>query len=135
MATITPTLSIRNAMLNLVLSALDSGASGGTCKLYTGSKPAGPGTAITSQVLLGTGTLQKPSAVVSNGVMTFNAITQDSAADASGVAAWARFSDSNGNAVIDVDASVVGGTGFLQMNTTNIVAEGPISITSCVINA
>lgn len=124
-----------NAVLTLIAAALDAGAgtTGATCNIYSGTKPDKPETAITSQVLLGTLTCQSTCGVVANRALTFNSITQDAEANDTSTATWARFFNKSGTAVIDVDVSTLGGTGFLKMNTTNIVAGGPITITSCVI--
>lgn len=135
MAIVTLSDAAANAVLTEINTRLNAGATGATVKVYTGTKPAGPDTAITSQVLLGTLTCATVAGTVASRTLTFAAITQDSSADASGVATWARLADSNGLAVVDVDASVIGGTGFLQMNTTNIVELGPILIASLVITA
>ncbi len=133
MATITLSTTTGNSSLTQILNALNAGSTGATCKLYTGTKPTSPETAISTQVLLGTLTCSKPAGTVAAKVLTFDVITQDSSADNTGTATWARFADSTGTAVMDVDASTIGGAGFLQMNTTNIVAGGPITISSCVI--
>lgn len=133
---ITPSLSLRNATAALWLAALQAGASDTTIKFYTGTKPTGPDVAPngTTQVLLGTLTCTSQVGTTGSGSLTFDAITQDSDADASGTATWARLTDGNGTAVIDVDVSETGGTAFLKLNTTNIIIHGPISISSFVIN-
>lgn len=125
----------KDAVLNALKGRIDNGGAAGSIKIYTGTKPAGPGTAITNQVLLGTLALSYPCGAVAGGALTFGPITQDSQADATGTATWARIFDSNGNAKIDVDASVTGGSGFMQMNTTSVIFNGPILINSCVITA
>ena len=135
MAIVTLSDAAANAVLTEINTRLNAGATGATVKVYTGTKPAGPDTAISSQVLLGTLTCATTAGSVASRTLTFAAITQDSSADATGVATWARLADSNGLAVVDVDASIIGGTGFLQMNTTNIVELGPILIASLVITA
>jgi hypothetical protein len=82
---------------------------------------------------LGTLTFSNPAASASaSGVLTFSSITQDSAADATGTATWARIADSGGTTVFDCD---VGGTnesttGTIQLNTSAIVTGGPIQISS-----
>ena len=60
-----------------------------------------------------------------------------SAADATGVAAWGRVKSGEVTpvAVLDFDISTTGGSGFGQMNTTNVVALGPIAAPSVVITA
>lgn len=105
-----------------------------TVQIYTGTKPADPGTAITSQVLLGTCTCSATAGTFSGRRFTFNAITQDSAADNGGTATWARFLDGAGTGVLDVDVTTTGGGGFMQMNNTTITVGGLISITSCYVD-
>ena len=135
MATITLSDAAVNAVLTEIANRLDAGTGPATISVYTGTKPAGPDTAITTQVLLGTQTCSDPVGFVASRSLTFGTITQDSAADDSGNATWARTSDSDAVAVVDVDVTATGGGGFLQLNTTAIVAGGPIQITSFVITA
>jgi len=130
MAVIKLTTAVRNAMGDAILAALDAGSGPATLEVYTGTQPAGPATAITDQVLLGTLTFSDPAGSTSGGVITFGAITQDTAADATGTAAWVRLRDSTGAAVMDGDATVSAGTGFFKLNTLSIVAGGPIQATS-----
>ena len=135
MSQFTLSTAAANAVLNALNDLVNAGSGPGTIKLYTGTKPAGPATAITTQTLLGTLTLADPAGTVASGAWTFGAITSDSAADAGGTATWARISDSDGVGVIDIDVSTVGGTGFGQMNTTAIVKDGPITAPSVVVTA
>ena len=134
MATVRFSSTLKNNVLTPVQAAIDAGTTGGTIKIYSGSMPTTVDTAITSQVLLGTLTFSKPCGTIDTGALTMSAITQDSAADATGTAAWARIADSNGEAAIDIDVSATGGSGALRLNTTNIVIGGPILITSFVIS-
>ena len=134
MATVRFSSTLKNNVLTPVQAAIDAGTTGGTIKIYSGSMPTTVDTAITSQVLLGTLTFSKPCGTIDTRALTMSAITQDSAADATGTAAWARIADSNGKAAIDIDVSATGGSGALRLNTTNIVIGGPILITSFVIS-
>lgn len=122
----------RNELAQRFQVLLDAGAGNGTIKIYTGTQPASADDGIGGATLLGTLTFSKPSApAASGGVLTFDAITQDDAADASGTATWARIADSAGNTVFDCDVGTSGAT--INLNTTTIVAGGPISITSFTI--
>lgn len=136
MAIITPSDTLKTTTANAWLAAIDAGASNSSIKFYTGSKPASPSVAPngTTQVLLGTCTCSTVAGVVASQALTFNAVTQDASADTTGTATWARVCDGDGTGVIDVDVSDLGGTAFLKMNTTSIVAGGPISVASFVIN-
>lgn len=135
MPIITPSPTLKTNTAALWLAALEAGAGNATLELYTGSKPGDTTVAPngTTQRLLGTMTCSPTVGVAAAGELTFNPITQDSAADDNGTATWGRFRDGDGVAVIDVDAGVIGSTAFLQLNTTNIIAGGPIAVTSCVI--
>lgn len=125
--------ALKNSCLTPIRDAIDAGSGAGTIRLYTGTMPADVATAVTVQVLLGTLTFSDPSGTVAAGAFTASAITQDSAADATGTATWARVFDSASVAVMDVDCTVTGGGGTMQLNTTNIVIGGPILISSFVI--
>jgi hypothetical protein len=126
--------SIANGFATDLLAAIDADAGAGTLKFYTATQPAGPDTAITSQTLLGTATLSDPAGSVSGRVLTFDAITSDSAADATGTCTWARLLDNSGDAIADFTVTATGGGGDIQMNTVSIVAGGPIAVSSGVIN-
>ena len=143
MATLTPSIALGTAWLNSIRTALNAGGAGNpaTIDIYTGTKPVRPDTAVTIQVLLGTVTCADDCGTVSIidnvPTLTFAAITSDSAADATGVAAWGRVKSGEATpvAVLDFDISTTGGSGFGQMNTTNVVALGPIAAPSVVITA
>ena len=96
--------------------------------------PADTATAVTTQVLLGTLTFSAVCGSIANKLLTMASITQDSSADASGTASWARITDSDNNVVMDIDCSITGGTGALQLNATNVVQNGPILVTSFVVS-
>ena len=121
----------RNAMLDGITSTV-----GGSAKLriYDGSQPAGPGTAVSTQVLLAELTCNATFApAASSGVLTLNAITQDSSADATGTASWFRIVTSGGTAVIDGSVSTSGAD--MNLNSTSIVSGGTVSITSATFTA
>ena len=130
---ITPSDTLCSDFADDLNTRLNAGGAA-TVEVYTGTKPTKPDTAITTQTLLGTCTCSATAGTYANRRFTFNAITQDSAADASGTATWARFLDGAGTGVLDVDVTTTGGGGFMQMNNTAITAGGPISITSCYVD-
>ena len=134
MSIITPSASVKTDLLTAIKTAIDSGGAAGRILFYTGTKPAGPDTAVTTQVLLGTLTLAYPCGTISGSSLTFDTITQDPSADASGVVTWARLLNSAGVAKFDFDVTGVGGTGFIQMNTVSIVALGPINLSAMVLS-
>lgn len=126
--------SVKNSVLTPLKDAIDAGSGAGTIKIYNGTQPTTAADAVTTQTLLGTLTFSDPCGTVATGALTMSAITQDSSADATGTATWARIADSAGNTVMDVNVSVTGGGGALQLNTTSIVSGGPILISSFVIS-
>lgn len=125
--------TIRNNMLTQILNAIDAGAGAGTIKIYTGTRPA-TGGALSGNTLLGTLTFSDPCAASpSGGVLTFNAIIQDAAADATGTATWARIEDSAGTFVYDASVGTSGAD--INLSSVSITAGGPISVTSASITA
>lgn len=126
--------AVKNSTLDVIKTAIDAGAGAGLIKIYNGTQPSLPSDAVTTQTLLGTLTFSDPCGSSSSGTLTFSAITQDSSADATGTATWARITDSAANVVFDCDVGVTGGGATIQFNTTNFVITGPILISSFVVS-
>lgn len=126
--------AIRSAWVQGMANAIDagSGTAGGTINFYDGTRPA-TGGAITSQVLLGTVTCAATCGTVSNGVLTFGAIAEDSSADATGTAAWARIKDKAGNFVADCSVGTTGAD--INLNSVAITVGGIIRVTSGTLTA
>lgn len=127
--------AVANSTLTPIQTAIDAGSGPGTIKIYDGTQPTLPSDAVTTQTLLGTLTFSDPCGSVSAKTLTMGAITQDSAADSSGTARWARIADSTGATVMDIDITSTGAGGTMQLNTTNIVAGGPILCTAFTITS
>ena len=116
----------RNAMVDGITT--DVGASG-LLKIYDGAQPTTITTALGAQVLLAQLALSATFApAAASGVLTANAITQDSAADATGTAAWYSLQTSAGVRV--VEGTVGTATSDLILNTVSIVIGGPVAVTS-----
>lgn len=126
------TLGLSTALRNGLLDAFPTaiGASG-KIRIYSGTRPATGGTATTLLAELPLSATSAPAA--SGGVLTFNAITTDSSADATGTASWFRVLTSGNTAVIDGDVGTSGSD--LNLNTTSIVSGGPVAISSFTITA
>lgn len=124
---------VANAMALVLLAALDAGSGNAIIEIYTGTPPATPLTAVTTQTLLGTLTCSDPVGTSTDGLITFGSITQDSAADAGGTAAWARVTCPDLDAVFDCDVTDEDGEGVIKLNTVSIVAGGPILLSSFTI--
>ena len=124
-----------NNCLTQILTRLRAGSAvpAAYIRFYTGTKPAKPNDAITTQTLLGTLTCTPAVGSVASRSLTFGAITQDNEADAGGTATWCRFFNRDNEAIVDGDVTNTSGGGFAKLNTTLIVAGGPILASSCVI--
>jgi len=117
----------RNAMLDALIARLGTSA---RLRVYNGTRPADPGTAITTQTMLVeltcNATAFAPAA--SGGVLTANAISNGTAA-ATGTASWFRLFQSNGTtAIIDGDVGMSGSD--LNLNNTSIATGQTVSVTS-----
>lgn len=124
--TIAHSTTLRNARLDAITTAI--GASG-LMRIYDGARPASGGAATTLLAQLALSATAAPAAAA--GVLTFNAITQDSSADATGTATWFRITTSAGTFVIDGSVSTSGSD--LNLTTTSIVITQPVSCSSAVI--
>ena len=134
MANVRPTNAARNAQLNAIRDLIDAGAAGGKINIYNGTQPATGDTALSGNTLLATLTFSATSAPnAASGVLTFSAITEDSAADATGTATFARITDSNDVAVLDMDVGTSGAS--INLNTVSIVAAGAVRMTSGTLTA
>lgn len=131
MANIRITAAVRNAMLDALRVLQDAGAAS-TLKLYSGTQPATADTALSGNTLLATLTFTDPAApAASGGVLTYSTITEDSSADATATATFARIQDSTGTVIFDGDVGTSGA--MITLNTTSIVTGGPVRISSFTI--
>ena len=124
----------KTAILNSIKTDIDAGAAAGKLRIYSGAVPATPETAA-SGTLLAELTLSYPmGAITGTGAtlkLAFSAITQDSSADATGIAGYCRILRNDGTtAVFDGDVTATGGGGVLQLNTTSIAIGGPVLVSS-----
>lgn len=129
MAVIKSRITTANSALTQYKNSLDAGSGPGTAKIYSGAVPANAETA-PAGTLLAELVLSDPCGTVDAKKLTFSAITQDTSANADGVAGCVVLADSDGNAVVVGDVTVTGGTGLLRLNTTTIAAGGPVLINS-----
>lgn len=121
------------AMADAFAADIDAGSGAGKIKVYAGSVPADADASIGAATLLATLTFGDPSHgaatdAAPGGLITANAITNDSSADATGTAAFYRITDSDDNVV---SQGLVGTSGAnINFNTVSFVAGAVISITS-----
>jgi hypothetical protein len=121
------------AVRTLQANSIDQEFDDGYLRIYDGSRPAGPSTAITGQVLLAE--LRFAATAVaseSNGVLTFDTITADSSANATGTATWARCLKSDGTTAI-CDLEVGTGTHNVVLPTTSITIGVEVAISSMTV--
>ena len=128
---------ISNAAANAEVDSLCTLLNTGYLRIYdsTGGtgQPATADTAIGSQVLLAELRFGATAfGAGSSGVATANAITQDSAANATGTATWFRTLKSDGTSVVG-DGSVGTSGADCNLNTVSIVLNAVVSVTSMTI--
>lgn len=118
--------TLRNARADQIKTAVDAGGAAGFFRVYDGTRPATGGTAT---VLLAELTMAFPSAAAaSGGLLTFNGITADASANATGTATWGRLVTSAGAFVEDFSVGTSGAD--FNLNTVSIVAGVQVSCTS-----
>ncbi len=118
---------LRNSRLDAITTFTGGAA---LLRIYDGVRPATGGTAT---VLLAELTCNATFALAAAaGVLTLNAITSDTAANATGTATWARIVKSDGTTIV-MDCSV-GTTGAdINLNTVSLVLNATVAVTSATI--
>lgn len=123
-------VAVRNAKADAITTEMDAGTAA-IIEIYdsTGTGRPATGGAVTTQVLLGTLTFSATSfAAASGGTIVGAAITDDSAADATGTATWFRvLTQGAGTFIMDGDVGTAASD--LNLNTVSIVTGATISIT------
>jgi hypothetical protein len=124
--------TLRNAQLDAITTAVGTS---GILRIYSGSRPANVAATITGTLLAEcVCNASAFAAAASGGVLTANAIADDSSANASGTASHYRLFRSDGTtAVIDGDVSTSGSD--LNLDNTSINSGQVVSITSFTITA
>lgn len=127
------TVARRNEQLTTIIDNLNSGK----LRIYSGTRPANADTALSGNTLLAELTFSATSfPAPSGGVLTANAITSDSSADATGTASFARLFESDGTTVVgDMSVTASGGGGEIQFSTVSFIAGATISLSSLTITA
>lgn len=123
--------TLRNAMVDAITTAIGTS---GKLKIYDGTQPATVATSITTQNVLAVLPLSSAFAAgASSGVLTASAITNDSSADASGTATWFSVTKSDDTRIYEGSVGTSGAD--LNLNTTSIVAAGPVAVSSFTVTA
>lgn len=124
-----------------LIARIESGSGAAVIKFYkegaTGGVPTAGAEALTDQVLVGTLTCSDPSATEEDGLVTFGTITQEDGAlvDVDGATEdmFAILETSTGARVLIGDVTNNAGTGFIKLNTTTIIAGGPIQLSALTV--
>jgi hypothetical protein len=125
-------MAAAQAACDAIVDRLDTGGAG-VLKIYDGSQPASPDTAVGAQVILAELPLTATAfgAAASNSgkaTATAAAITTDTSANATGTASWFRAFNGAGTAIID---GTVGTSGCdLNLNSVAISAGAAVSISA-----
>lgn len=124
-------VTLKNTKLDQITSAV--GASG-LLRLYTGTQPTNPDTALSGNTLLSTMTCNATFAPgASGGVLTLNAIAADTSAAATGTATFGSLLTSG--AVRKIDFTVGTASTDMTINTTSIVTGANVSCSSFTITS
>jgi hypothetical protein len=124
-------VSLKNAKLDQITSAVGSS---GLFRIYSGTQPTNPDTALSGNTVLAELTLNATFAPgASSGVLTLNAITADSSADNTGTATFGSFLTSGGTRKVDFTVGTSGAD--LNLNTTSIVSGAQVSCSSFTITS
>lgn len=118
-----------NVAVNAAADAVCALLNSGKLQIYDGSQPVTADTEVDAQVKLAELTFGSPAfAAAVAGVATANAITEDSAADATGTASWFRALTSGDGKTFD---GSVGTSGCdLNLNSVEIQVNAEVSVTS-----
>ena len=124
------TTALRYTIAQAIVDAMATGTtSTPMIEIYDGTMPGSMGGSITDN-LLAELAMTNAAATQAGGVVTLDTITNDSSANASGTAGWARILDRDGAEVIYLTVSGSGGGGDLELNTVSITSGSPVAITS-----
>lgn len=122
----------RSAIAQVILDAMKAGTvSAPVIELYSGTIPSSMGGAITS-TLLATLTMTNTVGTIANGIITLDAITEDTAADADGIIGWARAVNRDGAEAAYFTAAS-DGTGDINFGSTSVTLGQPVGISSFTI--
>lgn len=115
------------------LTALIGRLANAYIRIYSGTRPAGPDTALSGNTLLaelrGAATFGTLANVSTDVVLTLGTVTADASADATGTASFARVLQSDGTTA-EFDLSVGTSGAELNLNTLSITSGIQVQITS-----
>jgi|GEM_PF-823248 len=123
--------NLRNDRAQQVVDDLDAAATPGYIEFYGGGsgRPAA-GAAVTDQTLIAICELSDPSGTVSNGVTTFNPVSDELSALADEDIEWARAYDGDDVFVMDLGCGLNGSGKSIIFNTLTARIGGVVQILS-----
>ena len=125
--TLSVSFDLKNARLSAVVAFLDTGAGVARVRIYPGARPLV--TAVPASGFLSELPLNKPSGSVLDGILTLAPGAPVLNAN-SGVAAWARVVNGNGETAFDCDVSDTAGTGEIKIQNTVLFEGGETRMVS-----
>lgn len=115
-----------NAMVGAETALLNSGK----LRIYGGTKPTNPDTAISGQTLLAEFTFAASAFGAASGGSSAAAPIGSVTASATGTATWFRLLKSDGTTVVgDGDVTATGGGGDITFDNVNFVSGGTVNCT------
>lgn len=121
-------VTLRNNQLDEITGLAGASA---TLKIYSGTRPATGGAETTILAELVCNATFAPAA--SGGVLTLNAIADDTSANATGTASWFRIASTVPTHVMDGDVSTSGAD--MNFDSISFVAGGTVAVSSFTITA
>ncbi len=123
-------INISNASASLGADAIADQLNTGYLRIYSGTQPATVNTALAGNTLLAELRFNATAfGAASNGVKTANALTADSAADATGTATFYRAFKSDGTTPV-YDGTVGTSGADLNLNSVAIQSGAEVSVTA-----
>lgn len=121
---------LTNAAANAAANATTAQLNTGWLRIYDGTQPATADTAIGAQVVLAELRFNATAfGAAALGVATANAITSDTAANATGTASWFRAFQSDGTTVV-LDGSVGTSDANIVLNSVAISSGAAVSVSA-----
>lgn len=126
--TIAYATALKNARMEEVKAAIDTGTGTATIKIYTSPRPATGGTP-TGATLLATHNINTPCGTVSNGELALD-LAADSTIAADGIHYWARVLDRDGAFVCDMSTGLPASGADIEIGASQLYTGGKLTPTS-----
>lgn len=124
-------------ILDGVVDSLDGGTTNpqGVLRIYSGTPPTNVDTGLSGNTILSEHDLSNPAFGNAtdnnpNAIATAGAVADDTSANATGTATFARLFDRDDVARVQLTVSATGGGGEVQINSTSIVTSTLVQVTS-----